>query len=358
MRLHVAHLLPNLAIGGRERLTNALCRELERQGHAALMIGYDPLPPDAASLPALVSYVQLDRTAPGFPARLRDLLIARRVDVVHAQGHVPAWYLALAARGGGVPARLATLHIGLQGTWRWLWPIRRGLRAMDRITAVSTSLARQYRAVSGRPVDVIANGIDLESFAGQRPTPPATPVFRFAMLSRLDRDKRPLDAVRAVESLVARDMPVELHIAGEGELSATLRGLASERPWLVPAGAVRDPAAFFADKHAFLLPSRTEAMPMALAEAMAAGLPPIVSDIAPLRAMASDAALYAPVGDIAAWADAMRGLIRDEARWRRRSDAARGRALRFDIRQTAQAYLALYTELVRQDADGRRMEDV
>ncbi len=344
--LRVAHLLPNLAIGGRERIANALCEVGNGQGLSSILIGYDPLPDDLPSLSPLAPYHQLDRQTPGFAASLGALLKAQQIDVVHAQGHIPAIYLAQAlSEMPRRPASLATMHIGLQGTRRWLWAMRQGLRAMDGLTAVSRDLAQTYGRIAGRPVTVVANGIDCRDFAAINPRHQHGEPFRFAMLSRLDRGKCHASAVRAADRLIAAGCDAELHIAGTGECRPELVEMATTRPWLILAGAVADPAAFLRGKHAFLLPSREEGMPLALAEAMASGLPAIVSDLPALRDMAGEAVRYVAVGNEAALAAAMHDLIRDPASRSHLARLARHRAQAFDIQSVSHRYHEFYRAL-------------
>jgi glycosyltransferase involved in cell wall biosynthesis len=341
--LRIAHLLPNMAIGGRERMTNLLCRESAGLGLSPLLIGYDPLPSDAAALVPAAPYFQLDRKDPQFSAALRALLKEQAVDVVHAQGHIPAYYLARAVSGWReCPACIATMHVGMEQTWRWLWPVRKALRRMDHLTAVSTAMAGTYRRLSGKPVEFIANGIDCAEFAGAAAPYKIGEPFRFAMVSRLAPVKRHEDAVRAADQLVAAGLSLELHVAGEGECQTALAAMAASRPWLVLAGPIDDPASFLQDKHAFLLPSQAEGMPMALAEAMAAGLPAIVSDLPSLREMAGDAALYAPARSVGGLAGEMRRLMQENDVRERLSARARAQAWKFDLGGVAARYAAIY----------------
>lgn len=330
-------------------MANALCREGEALGLSSILICYDPLPENAERFAPAAPYEQLDRRQADFIPRLRTLLHDESVDVAHAQGHIPACYLARAMAGlERPPARLASMHVGLQGTWRWLWRIRQCLRAMDRITAVSRDMAQTYGRLAGRPVDIVANGVDCRDLMRIVPASPRSgEPFRFAMLSRLDRVKRHAEAVFAGDQLIASGFHIELHIAGEGACHAELAAMANTRPWLILAGAIHDPATFFVDKHAFLLPSQAEGMPLALAEAMTAGLPSIVSDLPSLREMAGEAALYVPVGGANALAIAMKRLMVEPELREHFANIARRRAAGFDIRTVAGEYVAIYRSLAK-----------
>lgn len=348
--LRVAHLLPNLAVGGRERMTNTLCVLGRSNGIDPIIVGYDPVTAGDAVLSPAAPYQQLDRRHSDFASRLRALLVDQRIDVTHAQGHIPAYYLNQALRGWkNAPARIATMHVGLQGTRHWYWQIRRSLRAMDRLTAVSTDLANTYARTAGRPVSVVFNGIDSEGLLLIKPVAPQPNLpFRFAMLSRLDPIKRHIEAVWAADRLIAAGYPVELHIGGDGACRDDLARLASTRPWLYLAGPISDIPQFFSDKNAFLLPSQREGMPLALAEAMTAGLPAIVSDLPSLREMADDSALFVPAGVKNKLAGAMLRILREDGLWTLLSQRAQNRALTFDGREMARQYAQMYHDLAPQ----------
>ena len=102
----------------------------------------------------------------------------------------------------------------------------------------------------------------------------------------------------------------------------------------------------YADQDVFVLPTRFEGFPVALVEAMAAGLAPVVSDIPSGVPEIVDAGVSGerpPVAEVRAFADAIARLDRDRARLEAMSAAARQVvATRFDIRDRVAGYQALY----------------
>jgi glycosyltransferase involved in cell wall biosynthesis len=102
----------------------------------------------------------------------------------------------------------------------------------------------------------------------------------------------------------------------------------------------------YAQQDVFVLPTRFEGFPVAMLEAMAAGLPVIVSDIPSGVPEVLDDQVNGerpPVGDVAAFAAAIARLDLDRGRLdamgaRARKDVER----RFDIRDRAADYQALY----------------
>jgi glycosyltransferase involved in cell wall biosynthesis len=78
----------------------------------------------------------------------------------------------------------------------------------------------------------------------------------------------------------------------------------------------------------FVLPSRREGLPIALLEAMEAGLAIVATPVGGIpEALAhGEAGVLVPAGDARALADALAALARDPARRRALSEAARARA--------------------------------
>lgn len=101
-----------------------------------------------------------------------------------------------------------------------------------------------------------------------------------------------------------------------------------------------------ADFDAFVLPTRAEGFPVALLEAMAAGVVPVVSAIesgVPEVVDPGRTGLLPPVGDVPAFARALVRLAADRPALEAMSaEARREVAARFDIRQRVRAYQGLY----------------
>jgi glycosyltransferase involved in cell wall biosynthesis len=102
-----------------------------------------------------------------------------------------------------------------------------------------------------------------------------------------------------------------------------------------------------------VFPSRYEGFGLPAVEAMAAGVPLLLSDLPVLRELAGDAALYAPPGDLEAWVALLRRVCADAAGSRElRAEYARRsreRSAHFDWRRTAEETAAVFFK-----AAGRR----
>jgi glycogen(starch) synthase len=100
----------------------------------------------------------------------------------------------------------------------------------------------------------------------------------------------------------------------------------------------------------FALPARYEPFGLAALEAGLAGCALVLGDIASLREVWGDAALYVNPDDAGALQRALRSLMDDTALASSLGKRARARAVRFSVERQARAYLQLYDELVTKGA--------
>ena len=130
--LTVVQVLPALEGGGVERGTLEVARELVRHGHGSLVISAGGR-----------MVAELEREGSEhitwtigakslltlrYVSKLRDLLVERRVDILHARSRLPAWIAWLAWRGMDPATRphfVTTVH-GLYSVNRYSAVMRRG----------------------------------------------------------------------------------------------------------------------------------------------------------------------------------------------------------------------------------------
>ena len=154
---------------------------------------------------------------------------------------------------------------------------------------------------------------------------------------------------KSIASCCARGIEVQWTIAGAGPDEAELRAPVG----IQPAGAVARPPDHAgaarpatSTQDVFVLPTRFEGFPVALVEAMGAGLVPVVSDIesgVPEIVDDGHSGECPPTGDVTAFADAIARLDGDRPRLEAMSAAARQTVEdRFDIRDRVTDYQALY----------------
>ena len=254
----------------------------------------------------------------------------------------------------GVPgARVVTVHdlapmilpeTFPSGAGAWL---RRTTAAAVRrahlVIAVSENTARDVRDPLGAPADrvvVVPNGVDARFFA--RPPAEAVEDVRrrlglpdryLACLGTIQPRKNVdvvLDALDALDAR-GRDVPV-LALGGRiGWMSDAVvaRARSSSRVRWLGAVADADLVPLLAGAAVFLSPSSYEGFGLAVAEAMAAGTAVVGGSGSSLDEVVGDAGVLVPPRDAGALADAIDGLLSDDARRRRLADAGRDRAARF-----------------------------
>ena len=143
-----------------------------------------------------------------------------------------------------------------------------------------------------------------------------------------------------------------LVIVGGGSEQARLEELArevgvAERLELV--GWSDEPRRYLAGFDAFVLPSRQEGFPLAVVEAMLAGVPwwPRTSAASARRSSTRETGLLAPVGDAQAFAERLRRLLSEPELARQLGENGRGRAQAlFTAEAMARAFDALYREIL------------
>lgn len=192
----------------------------------------------------------------------------------------------------------------------------------------AASAILQQEGVAPSRVEVIPNGIDTHRFAPRASYGPITTVLTVANL-RAEKAHEVL--LQAAATLLKRHSHLQFQIAGDGPRLAELRKLASalgvaERVAFL--GHREDVPALLAHADAFVLPSRSEAFPNGVIEAMAAGLPVVASGVGGLLDLIDPGrtGLLVPPDDAQALAEAIDGLVRTPAR-----AAALGAAARDDV---------------------------
>lgn len=308
-----------------------------------------------------------DGTVRGCLTALRRALRDRDYDVVHVHAPASAAVLlaACALERRSIDDVVFTLHTS--------WP---NLRRRNRLLAAGAFLAfpsvvacgqssadsvpAYLRRLSRRVADVVPNGVDLDRIdrALARGTDPALDRNRssdgvtVATAGRLTPVKEQATLLAAFAQ-VARPHD-RLLLIGDGPLRPELErkgaelGLPGrlELPGLLPREEVYR---LLAEADVFVSTSRIEGLPVSVLEAMAVGLPVILSDIPPHREIveAAGVARLVPVGDVEALAGALDGVFRMDGA-ERVALGVRSRQVvenRFSLRSMAQGYHRVYTRL-------------
>lgn len=351
----ILHVVESGGLYGIERMLLALLPALKDSGtHAGLCcLGISGTPggavADAAARLGVETFL-LDsngRAGPRVVGRIAGLLLRRRPALMHFHGYKATILGGVIGRALGIPG-IATYHMrvdnvpGLARHVRLETPVLRRLRT---VVAVSEQIAGDLRTrgVSASAIRVIPNGIPKSD--PSRSTDRGR--FSIVIVGRLVREKNVHLAIESVAALRPRWPRVRLVVVGDGPFRAELERRVRE---LGAADAVEftgflaDVRPTLASADAFVMPSESEGMPMAILEAMAARVPIVASAVGSIPDVVRPEreAVLVPPNDVHALTVAIERLLLDP-------DGATERAAsafaRFEERFTAKAMSTSYAEV-------------
>jgi glycosyltransferase involved in cell wall biosynthesis len=288
---------------------------------------------------------------------------ARGADVIHAEDRRSGLWVRLGSRPRSGGLRVYTVH-GLPDEYLPppVGPASPGVRAelayrgLDRLLcrradavivpshAVETVLQERLR-FPRRKLTVIPNGVS------PPPSPLASPDGRLVGTVSTLEPVKGLDVfLRAAARLAANRPDLRFAVFGTGSVEGSLRALARsldiEDRVEFPGHVAKEQA--LGRLSVFVLSSFMENSPMALLEAMAAGVPAVATRVGgvPEIAVEGTAQLVGP-GDDAELGGAIGRLLDDRELGERQALAARERVLdRYTATRSAQATLAVYEKLL------------
>jgi glycosyltransferase involved in cell wall biosynthesis len=221
------------------------------------------------------------------------------------------------------------------------------LRKAQLTVLTNPALVEEARRLGARDLVVIPNGVPVDLFRPESGTP--APTYDVVLLGRLTPEKNHALLARAAKRLerglrvcVVGDGPLRRELEQEFARSACAAHFLGMRPYA-------DLPAILRSASVFVLPSSTEGRTKALLEAMACGLPCVVSDLPAFADIIRAGAVRAfPSGDADALARVLRELLSDPS-----GGSEQGRAGRKYAERTANLKVALDEEarMLRQVAD-------
>jgi len=363
----ILHVLAPGAVGGLERVVRSLAEGHRALGHRVCVAVIHELGqgdhPFVSALSESGIEVMPIRVAPRAylteRAMIAGLCGTLRPDVFHVHGYRPAIVDAGVARHLRIPT-VTTVHGFTGGGWKnrlYERLQRRAFRQFDAVVAVSRPLAEALvrdRVLRGR-VHEIRNAWDdavafLDRSAACRKLGVPDDGFRLGWVGRVTHEKGPDVMLQALALL--GDTAARLSMLGDGRERDSLQrrgealGVGTRVTW---HGTVAEAASLFRAFDVFVLSSRTEGTPMALFEAMAAGVPIVAAAVGGVPDVVSPAeAILVPPDDPASLADAVRETLSDPAAARDRARAARQRLEReFAVQPWLERYETLYRAIGR-----------
>ncbi|MCL6554171.1 MAG: glycosyltransferase family 4 protein [Firmicutes bacterium] len=293
--------------------------------------------------------------------QLVRLMRDERFDLVHCHSTKAGLLGRIAARVAGVPAVLFTAHgWAFAGGWH---PVVRALavlaervaaRLATRIICVSEH-DRQcaLRAGVGVPAQVVVIRPGVEptawSLGDSATTRHLSQPCTVVTVSRLASPKDPLTLLDAWDAVPGGH---RLLLVGDGPLRRVVevrisRGGQAGRVQLL--GTRDDIPALLRSADIFVLSSRWEGLPLAVVEAMMAGLPVVATAVGgiPETVLHGETGLLVPPGDAHALASALHRLLQDADLRRRMGEAGRRRAMAcFTQQRMVDATVALYRQIL------------
>ncbi|MHC4830747.1 MAG: glycosyltransferase, partial [Planctomycetota bacterium] len=298
--LRIAQLIPTLEPGGAEKQLALLSRELLRRGHRVHVFALTKGGRLESELRAFgVPFTVIGRRVKLDPMCWRRLIRALREfapDVLHTHMYAASFYGRTAARRAGVGRVVISEHgAGQDRTWLHHAIDRRLAPGTAAFVCPSQALARilEARGLPAERIHVVPNAVDAEGMdrdvkeARARSLDPEAGAERVPLVvtvARLDPIKDLSTLIASVDALRAGGRKVRARIVGEGPDRLRLEALLAQHSVGSAApvelvGYRADVAPELARADVFCLTSISEGLPVALLEAMAAGVPCVASRI-------------------------------------------------------------------------------
>jgi len=291
-------------------------------------------------------------------ARLRRAIGGLRPDLVVCFLDTLNVRCLLATRGLGIPVLVSERTDPHGRSIGWAWAALRRLS----YPWAGALVVQSRHALEYFPERLRARGMVIPNPVAPAPAPVPAPRERrlVVALGSLRRVKGHDLLLEAFARIAPRFPDWDLCIHGEGPerpaLEARVRALGLHARASLP-GSTREAGARLREADLFVLPSRAEGFPNALAEAMACGLPVISFDCASgpaeLIRPGLDGVLVPP-GDVPGLATAMAGLMADPGERRRLAARAPEVSVRFSLERVLEHWEAAMTLAGARDMGKKR----
>jgi len=300
-----------------------------------------------------------------FAARALPLALrnhrARPYDFCFAWSAVPAGGVALALRhlaglrylvrvcGPDIPGfekRYAMIYSVLAPVIRAIW------RGAEVVVAKCAGEADMIRAVDSRAtISLVPNGVDLDAFQPGGSIPDDGPLCLICVARLIER-KGQRHLIEAMRRLTDEGIKVTLDLIGTGDARRDYEAQVQKLDLnhgvrflgYVPREQI---AAHYAGAHVFVLPSYNEGMSVSTLEAMAAGLPVVVTRTGGTAELVEEEVngFTFDWGDVERLTEHLCHLANDRARARKMGSISRARAASFSWDAAAERYLTIFEQM-------------
>jgi len=377
--ISVLHVITDLEIGGAEMMLAKLVRRMDPsryKNHVVSLTGRGPLAESLDSIGVPVHSLGMTRSRPDFLAlpKLVRLLKAIHPSILQTWLYHADLLGTAAAVVGGRPCLVWNLRCSDMDLSHYPLMTRLTLPALSLCSRMPQSIIvnshvgqrfHQRLGYRARRWDIIPNGFDLGEF---RPDQDAYVRLRDAfglphdtimigMVARLDPMKDHATFLSAAHKVAAADGNVAFLLAGKGveSLASQVEKLGLMRQVHL-LGFRGDVARLLPALDLFSLTSAFgEGFPNVIGEAMACGVPCVVTDVGDAAFLVGDAGKVVPPGNPELLAQAWLELIRmDHEKRVRLGVAARERIrMHFDLTSVVTRYERCYEEIAAEKSAGR-----
>lgn len=357
--MNVLHVITSLRTGGAEKLMVDLLPRLRNLGENVELCVFDGVDtPFKKQLEAIGIKIHILRVG-GSVYDIRNIFaltsLIEQFDIVHSHNTACQLFVAIAREICGKKVRLFTTEHCTTNRrrnkkylkWIDVWMYRR----YEKIICISNQTyynLKTYLNEDSNKFVTIYNGIDTEQYIKAVPCNNCADLFegRFKIMMvsafRWEKDQKTL--IRVMQFL-SDDYHLYLVGGGSETLIAECKylmnrlGLCHRVHFL---GIRQDIPSLLKSVDVYVQSSHVEAFGLAAVEAMATGLPTIVTDVAGLTEVVGDAGIRVQVGDAEKMAQMIMSLCENNFFHSVISSKCQQRAMSFDINEMAKNYYYLY----------------
>ncbi|MCX7926711.1 MAG: lipopolysaccharide heptosyltransferase II [Candidatus Omnitrophica bacterium] len=324
--MNILQVVPELNIGGVERGTIDLSRQLVKRGHKVVVVSNGGLLVSELELSGAVHYqLPVHRKSPWCILQmikpLCEIIEKEKIDIVHARSRAPAWSAYFACRKTRRPF-VTTCH-GYYSKHPFSSVMGWGKRVIVISNVIAKHMIEDF-SVPYERIRLIPRSVDLERFCFTEPEQKLDNIFDVGIIGRLSPIKGHEYFLRAMAQLYIYNQNIKIWIVGDTAgsydaykqyLRTLVKRLGLERITEF-LGNQKDIPAVLSQLDVLVMATITqEAFGRVIIEAQASGVPVVATRVGGVVDIIEDGktGLLVPAKDIASMCEALKRLMEDKA---------------------------------------------